>query len=120
MKGPILIRPICVFFSCLLSENLSLTRLFFPVNSSAPVATLAEGASTFLQNDFLLVTTPTFLWCWVSAWDLYRVGISNVSPLPAFAGLLAGLAGIGPGATAAAICFWREQKMSQKKFLRRS
>ncbi|PIG87132.1 zeaxanthin epoxidase [Aspergillus arachidicola] len=105
---------------CLLSENLSLTRLFFPVDSFAPVASLADGASTFLKNDFLLVTASTFVWCWVSVWDLHRVGISNVSPLSALAGLLAGFAGIGPGATAAAIWFWREQIMSQREFRQRS
>ncbi|UDD62521.1 hypothetical protein AFCA_009834 [Aspergillus flavus] len=109
-----------LIFSCLLSENLSLTRLFFPVDSFAPVASLADGASTFLKNDFLLVTASTFVWCWVSVWDLYRVGISNVSPLSASVGLLAGFAGIGPGATAAAIWFWREQTMSQRGFRQRS
>ncbi|KAB8200496.1 hypothetical protein BDV34DRAFT_232212 [Aspergillus parasiticus] len=105
-----------LIFSCLLSENLSLTRLFFPVDPFAPVASLADGASTFLQNDLLLVTASTFVWCWVSVWDLYRVGISNVSPLSALAGLLAGFAGIGPGATAAAVWLWREQTMSQREF----
>ncbi|KAE8322239.1 hypothetical protein BDV39DRAFT_209999 [Aspergillus sergii] len=97
-----------LIFSCLLSENLSLTRLFFPVDPFAPVASLADGASTFLQNDLLLMTASTFVWCWVSVWDLHRVGISNVSPLSALAGLLAGFVGIGPGATTAAVWFWRE------------
>ncbi|KAE8419326.1 hypothetical protein BDV36DRAFT_294372 [Aspergillus pseudocaelatus] len=53
---------------------------------STSIATLAEGASIFLQNDFLLVTVSNFLWCWVSVWGLYRVGISNISPLSALVG----------------------------------
>ncbi|KAI9926177.1 hypothetical protein MW887_004640 [Aspergillus wentii] len=85
-----------VVFACLVSDNLSLTRLFLPQDSFAPVKTVAEGAFVFFQNDFLVCALAAFLGSWVSVCDMYRVGVSNV------------------GATIAAVWYWREYKMVHK------
>ncbi|KAJ5356786.1 Monooxygenase FAD-binding [Penicillium concentricum] len=95
-----------------------ITKAFIPSDAFAQVATLADGVFVFFQNDFLLVAAATLLWCLASVWDLYRLGVSNVSWQVALAGLILGSLAIGPGATAAAVWYWREEVMSRTSFLR--
>lgn len=95
-----------------------ITKAFIPSDAFAQVATLADGVFIFFQNDFLLVAAATLLWCLASMWDLYRIGVSNVSWQVALAGMVLGSVAIGPGATAAAVWYWREEVMSQTSFRR--
>ncbi|GIC87473.1 FAD-dependent oxidoreductase [Aspergillus udagawae] len=97
----------------LVSSELSLTSLFIPKNSFAPVESLADGVFVFFQNDFLLVAAAAFLWCLVSIWDLNRSGLSDVDLRVVFCAISGGYAAIGPGATTAAVWFWREGVMSR-------
>jgi hypothetical protein len=93
-----------------------LAKVFIPVDSFGQVSSLADGIFIFFQNDFLLVAAASLLWCWSSMWDLYRMGISNVSIWAALAGLMLGSVAVGPGATVAAVWYWREGILSQRKF----
>ncbi|CAI7666133.1 unnamed protein product [Penicillium palitans] len=94
------------------------TRAFIPSAAFAQVATIADGVFIFFQNDFLLVAAATLLWCLASVWDLYRLGVSNVSWQVALASLILGSVVIGPGATVAAVWYWREGVMSRTAFRR--
>ncbi|KOS47250.1 hypothetical protein ACN38_g1738 [Penicillium nordicum] len=94
------------------------TRAFIPSAAFAQVATIADGVFIFFQNDFLLVAAATLLWCLASVWDLYRLGVSNVSWQVALASLILGSVAIGPGATVAAVWYWREEVMSRTAFRR--
>lgn len=95
-----------------------IAKAFIPFDSFAQVATLADGVAVFFQNDFLLVLAASLLWTLASIWDLYRLGISNVSLLVALPALVLGTLSIGPGATIAAVWYWREEVMSRTYFPR--
>ncbi|KGO65541.1 Monooxygenase, FAD-binding [Penicillium italicum] len=95
-----------------------ITKTFIPSEAFAQVATIADGVFIFFQNDFLLVAAATLLCCLASVWDLYRIGVSNVSWQMALAGLILGSLAIGPGATVAAVWYWREEVMSRTSFRR--
>lgn len=95
-----------------------ITRAFIPSAAFAQVATIADGVFIFFQNDFLLVAAATLLWCLASVWDLYRLGVSNVSWQVTLASLILGSVAIGPGATVAAVWYWREGVMSRTAFRR--
>ncbi|KAJ5112244.1 hypothetical protein N7532_000289 [Penicillium argentinense] len=103
----------CVHLSvvtgCLISGDLSLTRLFIPRDSFGQVGRLVDGVLIFFQNDFLLVTVASFLWSLVNISDLYRSGLSNVNWRTGVCALFAGFVFIGPGATVAALWFLREE-----------
>lgn len=96
---------------CSISPTLFLTKIFLPKDSFAPVATLSDGIFIFLQNDLLLVTVSSLLWCYASMWDLYRVGMSDISPVTAAGVIVLLSVTVGPGATIAAIWHWRESAM---------
>ncbi|KAJ5094293.1 hypothetical protein N7456_010154 [Penicillium angulare] len=100
-----------LIIGCLLSAELSLTRLFFPENSFAPVNTLGDGVFVFFQNDFLLVTAACLLWFLLSIWDMNRSGLSDIDLRVALSTLVVGYVVIGPGATAATVWLWREKVM---------
>lgn len=110
----------CVHFGFVMKWMFSgtefISRAFIPWNSFAEVSHLADGIFIFFQNDFLLLATAAMLWCLVSIWDLYRVGISNVSWQLGFACLVFGCIVVGPGATAAAVWYWREEILSRTTF----
>jgi hypothetical protein len=93
-----------------------IVRAFIPFDSMAPVSDLADGVFIFFQNDFLLAAVATMLWCLTSAWDLYRVGISDVSWPVAVISIALGCIMVGPGATAAAVWYWREEVLSRTSF----
>lgn len=103
---------ISIMLGCLVSTELSLLRVFVPQDSFAPVASVGDGVFIFLQNDFLMVAMSTLLWCWASMSDLYRVGMSDVSPITAVGTIIALGVTVGPGATLAAMWYWREQAMT--------
>jgi hypothetical protein len=96
----------------------SVAKAFIPFDSFVQATTLADGIAVFFQNDFLLVAAATLLWCLASVWDLHRVGISNVSWRVALPALVLGSLAIGPGATVAAVCYWREGALSRTSFPR--
>lgn len=93
-----------------------ITNALVPLDSFGHVSNLADGVFVFFQNDFLLVATATMLWCLTSIWDMYRMGISNVSWYVGLAGLALGCMVVGPGATAAAVWYWREDILSRTSF----
>ncbi|KAJ5287811.1 hypothetical protein N7478_003497 [Penicillium angulare] len=103
-----------LIIGCLLSAELSLTRLFVPESSFAPVGTLADGVFIFFRNDFLLVTAACVLWCLLSIWDMNRSGLSEIDLRIALGALVVGDVVIGPGATAATVWLWREKMMSRE------
>lgn len=104
-----------VMIRCFISDEISLIGLLIPSDSFAPVNTLAEGVFVFFQNDFLLVTIASFLWALVNIADIHRSGLSDVHWTRALGYLIAGSVFIGPGATIAALWFWREGVMSRRK-----
>lgn len=110
----------CFHLALLLSWALSgtgfIARTFIPFHSFTQVSGLADGIFIFFQNDFLLVAIATMLWCWINVWDLYRVGISDVSWHLGLASLIFGCVAVGPGATAAAVWYWREEVLSRTTF----
>jgi hypothetical protein len=93
-----------------------IARAFLPFDSLAQVSNLADGVFVFFQNDFLLVAVATMLWCLTNAWDLYRVGISNVSWRIVSLAIILGCIVVGPGATVAAVWYWREEVLSRTSF----
>ncbi|KGO40511.1 Monooxygenase, FAD-binding [Penicillium expansum] len=95
-----------------------ITKTFIPSEAFAQVTTIADGVFIFFQNDFLLITAATLLWCLASVWDLYRIGVSNFSWQVVLVGLILGSLAIGPGATVAAVWYWREEVMSRTSFRR--
>lgn len=95
-----------------------ITKAFIPFDSFAQVSTLTDGVVVFFQNDFLIVAVATLLWCLASMWDLHRLGISNISGLVALPILLLSALAFGPGATVAAVWYWREQVLSRTSFPR--
>lgn len=103
-----------VIIGCLISNDISLIRLFVPKDSFAQVETLADGVFCFFQNDFLLVVAASFLWSLVTVGDLYRTGLTHLDWKCGFCYLVAGFVVIGPGATAAALWFWREGVLSRR------
>ncbi|KAJ5701737.1 hypothetical protein N7488_009285 [Penicillium malachiteum] len=103
-----------LMFAGALSSEISLTRLLFPTDSFAPGKTLSKGVFVFFQNDLLLVTAGCFLWCLTSLWDLHRSGLPSFDMSICFLGLIAAYVIVGPGATVAAVWFWREEAMSHK------
>lgn len=103
---------VSIILGCVISTELSLIRVFVPRDSFTPVASIGDGVLIFFQNDFLMVAVSTLLWCWASMWDLYRVGMSNVSPITAAGIILALGVIVGPGATVAGVWFWRESAMT--------
>ncbi|KAB8072140.1 hypothetical protein BDV29DRAFT_196997 [Aspergillus leporis] len=73
---------------------------------ATPASTDEDLAPRSCPSAYSLRNYRHYIRCWVSISDLYRVGISKVSPLTAFAGgLVVGFFGIGPDATAAAVEF---------------
>ncbi|PVH90855.1 FAD/NAD(P)-binding domain-containing protein [Periconia macrospinosa] len=107
---------IATIIICMKSTQVSLTSVLIPQKIFTPVGTMAEGVFIFLQNDFLSCFLATFVWGIISSWDLYRVGMSNVSLLKSFGMMMAGLFLVGPGAAMAATWYWREQIMSRTRF----
>lgn len=103
---------VSIILSCIISTELSLPRVFVPRDSFAPVARIGDGVFIFFQNDFLMMAVSTLLWCWASMWDLYRVGMSDVSPITAAGIILVLGVMVGPGATVAVVWFWREHAMT--------
>jgi hypothetical protein len=103
---------VSIILGCIITTELSLNRVFVPRDSFAPVASIGDGVFVFFQNDFLMVAVSTLLWCWASMSDLYRVGMSDVSPLPAAGTILVLGMAVGPGATLAAVWYWREHAMT--------
>lgn len=93
---------------CLVSNDLSLTDVLLRKDSFAPVSDLADGVFVFFQNDCLVTVVAVFLCCMVTIRDLYRVGLSNVTLLGGIGAVVAGFGLVGPGATAAAVWYWRE------------
>ncbi|CAG8112183.1 unnamed protein product [Penicillium olsonii] len=110
----------CFHFALMLSWVVSgsdfIIRALVPLNSFGEKSNLADGIFIFFQSDFLLVALATMLWCLASIWDMYRVGISNVSWKAGLFGLVLGCILIGPGATAAAVWYWREDILSHTSF----
>ncbi|KAJ5782517.1 hypothetical protein N7457_004291 [Penicillium paradoxum] len=95
-----------------------IAKAFIPFDSFAQATSLADGVAVFFQNDFLLAATATLIWSIASVWDLQRIGISNVSLWVALPGLILGFLAIGPGATTAAVWYWREEVLSRTNFPR--
>lgn len=93
---------------CMVSNDLSLSDVLLRKDSLAPVFDLADGVFVFFQNDCLMNAVAVFLCCMVAIWDLYRVGLSNVTLLGGLGAVVAGFGLVGPGATAAAVWHWRE------------
>ncbi|CAG8052089.1 unnamed protein product [Penicillium salamii] len=110
----------CFHFALILSWIASgsgfITRALIPLDSFGQVSSLADGIFIFFQNDFLLVAIATMLWCLTSIWDMYRMGISNVSWQVGCVGLVLACTAVGPGATAAAVWYWREKTLSRTSF----
>lgn len=107
-----------VVISCCVSNETSLMQIFIPRDSFARVETLADGAFVFFQNDFLLVTAACFIWSLVNIADLHRAGLSRVHWKVGLGYLISGFVLIGPGASAAALWFWREDVMSRRKAIK--
>lgn len=97
-----------VIIVCLVSDRFSIIDVLLRKDSFAPVSNLADGVFVFFQNDCLMTTVAVFLCCMVTVWDLYRVGLSNVTLLGGLGAVIAGFGLVGPGATAAAVWYWRE------------
>lgn len=93
-------------------------QIFVPGDSFGRVETLAGGVFVFFQNDFLLVTAASFIWSLVNIADLHRAGLSRVDWKAGLGYLMAGFVLIGPGASAAALWFWREDVMSRRKAIK--
>ncbi|KAJ5995781.1 hypothetical protein N7481_002758 [Penicillium waksmanii] len=107
-----------VVIGCFISNEISLMQIFVPGDSFARVETLADGVFVFFQNDFLLVTAASFIWSLVNIADLHRAGLSRVDWKAGLGYLMAGFVLIGPGASAAALWFWREDVMSRRKAIK--
>lgn len=107
---------IALVLSWVVSGSSFITSALIPWDSFGQVSNLADGVFVFFQNDFLLVATATMLWCLTSIWDMYRMGISNVSWRVGLVGLVLGCVVAGPGATAAAVWYWREDVLSRTSF----
>lgn len=97
-----------VIIGCVVLSDFSLTDVLLRKDSFAPVSDLADGVFVFFQNDCLMTAVAVFLCCMVTVWDLYRVGLSNVTLLGGLGAVVAGFGLVGPGATAAAVWCWRE------------
>lgn len=101
-----------VVLNCITSKDLSLASIFLPSSDSFAPKDIGHGVFIFFQYDFLLCTLGFLTLGCVTMWDLYRFGLTDISPLVAVGGILAASAALGPGAAIAGVWFWREQAMS--------
>ncbi|KAH8654695.1 hypothetical protein BGZ61DRAFT_541383 [Ilyonectria robusta] len=112
LSGISALISIATVVAALSSPHLSLTSIICPRDSFAPVHSFADGVFIFFQNDFLVTAIAAFLWCVVSIWDLYRMGLTNHGVLKGAAAVIFGYIIVGPGATVGGVWYWREHVWS--------
>lgn len=101
-------------FTVILSADPELTfGSIFLLPQLSPSMSLTGGLKLIWLVDFWVWAIATMCWCWLSVWDLTRVGLTTVSVAKAGAAIILGSIVLGPGATMTACWYWREQAMSR-------
>ncbi|KAJ0415944.1 hypothetical protein BJY00DRAFT_317406 [Aspergillus carlsbadensis] len=106
----VLLHVYCIW--CILSSSeMTLSSIFWPDFSAQPKS-LGEGLRAIFLADFWGIVLATYGWLCMAVWDLKRVGRTGVDV--GRAAVLIALAGVvvGPGATMAAVWYWRETRMA--------
>lgn len=66
--------------------------------------------------DFVIGFLATVSWCLLAQWDLWRVGMTNVTVGQGATVMALALIFLGPGATISAFWYWREMTMARTVF----
>lgn len=104
-------------FTILRSTDLVLlfTRTFVS-NTDNTRMSLVGGLHNRFVADFWLFFAATFVWCCLAAWNLKRMGRTDVAVGRAAAVLLLATIFFGPGAPLAGFWHWREIQMARVIF----
>jgi hypothetical protein len=108
------VNHIGTLYICLTSSNpqLSLSYVFLP-NKDIWKTTTALGVHWIFQCDWWGTFVSSFLWCWLSIFDVQRLaGYSSVaSVVQAFIIIALSTVVVGPGTMVAGVWYWREAKL---------
>lgn len=99
--------------TCLLSANsaqLSFAHVFL-IQSGGGELSMTQGMHAIFQADFWIIFASSLIWAFVAAWDLKRLGKTDVSLATVFVAILVGSVLVGPAATLAGVWHWREHVM---------
>jgi hypothetical protein len=109
------VAHIATVFICLISTNpkVSLTSVFLPNKETRKTST-AYGLHWIYQWDWWGVFVPSLLWCWIAASQVLKLSpkrSNSMSSITALGWILAMAVIAGPGASMAAVWYWREEMM---------
>ncbi|KLJ12311.1 hypothetical protein EMPG_12625 [Blastomyces silverae] len=99
--------------------GISIADIFIPPTTGNLQLLLSVPESrirTLALVDFGVFWTATMVWCALAMWDMNRVGRARVNMGVAVGAVVMGTVAVGPGATAAAVWCWREERMARVSF----
>ena len=101
----------------LFSSNLTFSSVFWPdlIASAKP---LDEGIKTIFLTDFWGFYIASHVWLCMAAWDLKRMGRTDIDPQNASIFITLASFILGPGATMSAVWYWREDALARTNFVK--
>ncbi|PGH02637.1 hypothetical protein GX51_04520 [Blastomyces parvus] len=98
--------------------DISIADIFLPhpTYGSQLLSMRETRIHTLCLVDFWVFWAATIVWVVIAVWDMNRVGRAQVNISVAAGAVMMGTVTVGPGATAAAVWYWREEKMSKVLF----
>ncbi|OAT13499.1 hypothetical protein BDBG_17831 [Blastomyces gilchristii SLH14081] len=98
--------------------GISIVDIFIPLAiGSLELPSVPETRTrTLWLVDFGVFWIATTVWCVLAVWDMNRVGRARVNIGVAVGAIMMGTVAVGPGATAATVWYWREEKMAKVLF----
>jgi hypothetical protein len=92
--------------------DMSMTEIFFPVDSGTPIDSFETAVRRMLQWDQVCWVLPGYYWLLLSFRDLSLKGV-DVPWGQVVLGLVLGTVGLGAGATFGLVWLWRESLLSR-------
>ncbi|KAL2858950.1 hypothetical protein BJX68DRAFT_262473 [Aspergillus pseudodeflectus] len=92
--------------------DMSMTEIFFPVDSGTPIDSFETAVRRMLQWDHVCWVLPGYYWLLISFRDLSLKGV-DVPWGRVVLGLVLGTVGLGAGATFGLVWLWRESLLSR-------
>ncbi|OJD27062.1 hypothetical protein ACJ73_01550 [Blastomyces percursus] len=98
--------------------GISIADIFIPLITGGlqPFSVPETRICTIWLVEFWIFWTATTVWYVLAVWDMDRVGRARVNIGVAAGAVVMGTIIVGPGATAAAVWYWREEKMAKVLF----